>query len=452
MEVDGISDSVFTQLVKPNKTVHFEEPIVDIPVDIEVTDVRPKHKARRRSRNSSSGSKDDEQEENFKPIAPSKLRKLTEKDRHVSRTGKGRGKPKKGGAGGKGTWGKLTEVVDDDGHTHDTRDPNYDSEDEEDTYVVSPSIPQMNTDDFQQQAETMFKEYFDNDDKEEIATVLGTLNIKNIKPEIIRSLVAQAMEKKNHCCEQASQLISFLCGSLVNSREISTGFDILLKQLNDLSLDSPNAPEVLGNFIARAIVDDCLPPAYIQNHHTITDPKAIEALKRAKILLGIRHSHAKLESIWGLSGGLQPLMQLVEKIVLLLKEYLSSGDKDEALRCLQELAVPHFHHQVVYEATVLVLENGTDTCASAMTELLKYLGITTVITSDQFEQGFLRVFGDMSDIVLDVPHAYTTLNNFMEKSVKAGYVSPQVAEEIPQRGRKRFVSEGDGGALKQPEY
>ena len=35
----------------------------------------------------------------------------------------------------------------------------------------------------------------------------------------------------------------------------------------------------------------------------------------------------------------------------------------------------------------------------------------------------------MSDIVLDVPHAYTTLNNFMEKSVKAGYVSPQVAKK-----------------------
>ena len=35
-----------------------------------------------------------------------------------------------GGAGGKGTWGKLGEVYDDDGHTYDHRDPNYDSEEE----------------------------------------------------------------------------------------------------------------------------------------------------------------------------------------------------------------------------------------------------------------------------------------------------------------------------------
>ena len=36
-----------------------------------------------------------------------------------------------GGAGGKGTWGKLGEVYYDDGHTHDQKDPNYDSEEEE---------------------------------------------------------------------------------------------------------------------------------------------------------------------------------------------------------------------------------------------------------------------------------------------------------------------------------
>ena len=36
-----------------------------------------------------------------------------------------------GGAGGKGTWGPLVEMYDDDGHTHDSKDPNYNSEDEE---------------------------------------------------------------------------------------------------------------------------------------------------------------------------------------------------------------------------------------------------------------------------------------------------------------------------------
>lgn len=34
---------------------------------------------------------------------------------------------------------------------------------------------------------------------------------------------------------------------------------------------------------------------------------------------------------------------------LLLKEYLISGDKAEAERCLRDLEVPHFHHELVYE-------------------------------------------------------------------------------------------------------
>ena len=43
------------------------------------------------------------------------------------------------------------------------------------------------------------------------------------------------------------------------------------------------------------------------------------------------------------------------QVVLTLKEYLSCGDKDEVVRCLQELAVPHFHHEVVYEVNTLLL-------------------------------------------------------------------------------------------------
>ena len=108
MEVDDglVADSVFTNTNKSGqKSVHFEEESIDIPVDVELTvmdeesaAVRPKHKARRRSRNSSSGSKDEEELQAPHPrfIAPSKLRKLSDKDRHVSRSGKGRGKPKKG--------------------------------------------------------------------------------------------------------------------------------------------------------------------------------------------------------------------------------------------------------------------------------------------------------------------------------------------------------------------
>lgn len=43
-------------------------------------------------------------------------------------------------------------------------------------------------------------------------------------------------------------------------------FEELLKNLPDLILDTPEAPTLLGNFIARAVADDCLPPKFITTH------------------------------------------------------------------------------------------------------------------------------------------------------------------------------------------
>ena len=42
-----------------------------------------------------------------------------------------------------------------------------------------------------------------------------------------------------------------------------SAFDHLLHQLPDLILDTPDAPEILGNFLARSIADDCIPPKFL---------------------------------------------------------------------------------------------------------------------------------------------------------------------------------------------
>ena len=52
---------------------------------------------------------------------------------------------------------------------------------------------------------------------------------------------------------------------------------------------------------------------------------------------------------------------------LLLQEYLSSGDISEACRCVQELDVPHFHHELVYEVCkCCVVWCGVMGCVSVM--------------------------------------------------------------------------------------
>ena len=75
--------------------------------------------------------------------------------------------------------------------------------------------------------------------------------------------------------------------------------------------------------------------------------KAVIALARAESLLSMKHGLVRLDGVWGVGGGTRPVKYLVKKMVLLLEEYLSSSDIEEATRCLVELEVPHFHHELV---------------------------------------------------------------------------------------------------------
>ena len=45
----------------------------------------------------------------------------------------------------------------------------------------------------------------------------------------------------------------------------------------------------------------------------------------------------------------------------------------------------------------------------------------------------MRVFHDLTDIVLDAPNAYHTLSKFVERGFAVGFVSKRVLEELPSR-------------------
>lgn len=125
---------------------------------------------------------------------------------------------------------------------------------------------------------------------------------------------------------------------------------MLLNNLPDLILDTPDAVQLIGNFIARAVADDCAPPIYV-THPDVEPPNelAIAALKRADALLSLKQGWTLLDNVWGMGGPLRPVKSITKQMTSLLQEYLSSRDIQEAHRCLLELEVPHFHHELVYE-------------------------------------------------------------------------------------------------------
>ena len=96
-----------------------------------------------------------------------------------------------------------------------------------------------------------------------------------------------------------------------------------------------------------------------------------QALARAETLLSMKHGLVRLDNVWGVGGGLRPVKYLTRQMTLLLQEYLSSGDLQEATRCLLDLEVPHFYHELVYE----VLE-----FASYILNITKMEGRTAALT------------------------------------------------------------------------
>lgn len=58
----------------------------------------------------------------------------------------------------------------------------------------------------------------------------------------------------------------------------------------------------------------------------------------------------------------------------------------------------------------------------------------------------------IQDICLDVPNASAILEKMMNKCYERGFVNESILDLLPNRSRKRFVSEGDGGKIKEDVY
>lgn len=370
------------------------------------------------------------------------------KNSRKSRSNRGRGLPKKGGAGGKGVWGTLGSELNETGECKDSHDPNYDS-DSQDAYVVQKVVPQMQAEEVSKAVAPIVQEYLEHGDSEEVVELLHELNMGPSKHKIVSVAIDLALERHDPHRELISRLISDLLGPVLSQEELITGFDEVMAALDDLTLDTPEGPKLVGQFMARAVADDCLPPIYVTSYKGKVDSACVRAaLEKAEVLLSMNHGLVRLDSIWGVGGGNRPVRYLTNRIVVLLKEYLNSGDISEASRCLKELDVPHFHHELVYQAAAIAIEESTERAADVMVQLLKALTSINIITPEQFTKGVRRVYGDMPDICLDVPAAYSLLDRLGSKMTVEGLLSDDLIKEMPVRGRKRFVSEGDGGKVK----
>ncbi|KAL0417289.1 UNVERIFIED_CONTAM: ma3 domain-containing translation regulatory factor 1 [Sesamum latifolium] len=238
--------------------------------------------------------------------------------RHVRRSHSGKLiRVKKDGAGGKGTWGKL---LDTDGESFiDRNDPNYDSGEE--PYELVGSTVSDPLDEYKKAVVSLVEEYFTTGDVDVAASDLRELGSSEYHPYFIKRLVSMAMDRHDKEKEMASVLLSALYADVIMAAQISQGYFMLLESADDLAVDILDAVDVLALFIARAVVDDILPPAFITRASKMLpeSSKGFQVLQTAeKSYLSAPHHAELVERRWGGSTHLS-VDEVKKKIADLLK-------------------------------------------------------------------------------------------------------------------------------------
>ncbi|XP_073128441.1 MA3 DOMAIN-CONTAINING TRANSLATION REGULATORY FACTOR 2 [Henckelia pumila] len=346
------------------------------------------------------------------------------------------GRPKKGGCGGKGTWGGLLDTEDD--HVIDPSDPNYTSHEEEEK-----SIPRTNPkfEDFKNKTKVIVEEYFDNDDVISTADELREINMPSYNYYFVKKLISMAMDRRDKEKEMASVLLSKLYGDVIDSPQLYKGFQKLIESADDLIVDIPDTVDVLALFIARAIVDDVLPPSFLTKIVTNLSIDSIgsDVIKRAEkgYLSAPLHSET-IERRWGGNKN-NTVQDLKIKIDELLKEYVASGDIKEALRCIKDLNVPHFNHEVVKRVVIMVMEKRQ--AESCLLELLKRAAEEGLINSSQMSKGFGRTIDLVDDLTLDIPNAKMLLQSLISKATSEGWLCASSLKSLPSSTERQSVED-----------
>ncbi|KAK2648030.1 hypothetical protein Ddye_015519 [Dipteronia dyeriana] len=358
--------------------------------------------------------------------------------RHVRRTHSGKlGRAKKDGAGGKGTWGKL---LDTDGESHiDRNDPNYDSG-EEPYQLVGATISDP-LDDYKKAVASIIEEYFSTGDVDVAASDLRELGSSEYHPYFIKRLVSMAMDRHDKEKEMASVLLSALYADVISPAQIRDGFVILLESADDLAVDILDAVDILALFLARAVVDDILPPAFLTRAEK-TLPKSsngFQVIQTAeKSYLSAPHHAELVERRWGGSTHIT-VEEVKKKITDLLREYVESGDTFEACRCIRQLGVSFFHHEVVKRALVLAMEIRT--AEPLILKLLKEAAEEGLISSSQMVKGFSRLEESLNDLALDIPSANALFQLLVPIAISEGWLDASFVKSSSDNGE---VQKEDG--------
>mmetsp|Transcript_36320 Transcript_36320/g.108949 ORF Transcript_36320/g.108949 Transcript_36320/m.108949 type:complete len:195 (-) Transcript_36320:643-1227(-) len=160
------------------------------------------------------------------------------------------------------------------------------------------------------------REYWDAADADEVVRGVEEMRCRAFHPEVVKRAISLSLDKGPRERELTSRLLTCLHPTPLADEDMEQGFTLLLDSLEDLVIDIPDAKTMIGSYLARAVVDEVLPPAFLSNRNN-SNP-GDEVVEKAVGLLSREHCNARMEHVWGPGDG-RPVAELKEVMDQLLE-------------------------------------------------------------------------------------------------------------------------------------
>ena len=342
-------------------------------------------------------------------------------DHHLSRKTKGSGKAKKNGGGGKFTWGSMFDTMESP-LVADEGDPNWDSERDDDGSVSMVEAKLVELVAYKDTIVDILVEYFVSGDEEEAAQSVEELGHPELGHVFVKRAITCSLDRHNKEREMVSQLLSFMYDTSISLDEMAIGFVAVVDALDDLVLDVPQAVEWVSLFTCRAIADDILPPSFVTDMEPFGSNYTTSWHSLCNAYLSDPHFAERMSRVWGSRAGLD-VQETKVSFTGAIKEYMDARDSSEVRRALQELAVPHYHHEFVKLAIQACFENPDAT--GELLSLLDDLIDTGDVNTSQTMIGLKRIASDLDQISLDYPNANDILVRIIDHAKQQSWIGPQ---------------------------
>lgn len=148
------------------------------------------------------------------------------------------------------------------------------------------------------QVKTLVREYLVSEDVSDLCQSIEELKAPKVGHEVIKRLVYSACDGGARAKEVASRFIAQVPSSVIAPAQREKGFAILLERTEDMYLDTPDILFILSAFIARAIKDEAVAPAFLVRQDLEQGDMGFQVVTQAERLVKQRGSSSMLANVW----------------------------------------------------------------------------------------------------------------------------------------------------------